>query len=57
MVHGCSDLLWLMIQFGKNQAFSKVGPMILRCDNTSSINIAKSPVHHEQTKHVEIYFH
>ena len=27
------------------------------CDNKAAISIAKNPVHHDRTKHVEIYRH
>ena len=29
----------------------------LFCDNTSAINIAKNPVQHSRTKHIDIRFH
>ena len=32
-------------------------PMILYCDNTSSINISKNHVIHEKTKHITIKYH
>ena len=33
------------------------GPMKVLCDNQFAINIAKNPVHHDRTKHVEIDRH
>jgi hypothetical protein len=32
-------------------------PMMIRCDNQISINIAKNPIFHASTKHVEARFH
>ena len=33
------------------------GPLTILCDNTSAINIAKNPVHHTRTKHIDIRHH
>ena len=32
-------------------------PTILRCDNQSSVKLAKNPVFHAKTKHIEIHYH
>jgi hypothetical protein len=32
-------------------------PMMIRCHNQSSINIAKNPIFHASIKHVEAQFH
>ncbi|XP_058080103.1 secreted RxLR effector protein 161-like [Magnolia sinica] len=32
-------------------------PMILHCDNQSTICLAENPVFHARTKHVEVYYH
>ena len=33
------------------------GPMKMFCDNQAAISIAKNPIHHDQTKHVEMDQH
>ena len=33
------------------------GPMKVFCDNLTAINIAKNPIHHDKTKHVELDRH
>ena len=33
------------------------GPMKVLCDNLATINIAKNPIHHDRTKHVELDHH
>ena len=43
-------LRWLLADFGVTCA----DPTILRCDNTSAIQIANNPVKHELTKHIGV---
>jgi hypothetical protein len=43
-------LRWLLADFGVDSAH----PTILRCDNTSAIQIADNPVKHELTKHIGV---
>lgn len=51
----CSQVLW-MISTLKDYGLSFSGVPLL-CDNTSAINIAKNPVQHSRTKHIEIRYH
>nr|BAH79981.1 putative unclassified retrotransposon protein [Oryza sativa Indica Group] len=51
----CSQIPWLLSTLKDyGLTFEKVP---LFCDNTSAINIAKNPVQHSRTKHVDIRFH
>nr|ABB46679.2 retrotransposon protein, putative, unclassified [Oryza sativa Japonica Group] len=51
----CSQILWLLSTLKYySLTFEKVP---LFCDNTSAINIAKNPVQHSRTKHINICFH
>ena len=31
--------------------------ILIRCDNTSAINLTKNPIQHSRTKHIEIRYH
>ena len=37
--------------------FLPSGPTLLQCDNQSCIAIAKNPVFHARTKHIEVQYH
>jgi hypothetical protein len=53
--HCCTQLLWMrqtLQDFGYN--LSKV-PLL--CDNKSAIRLAKNPVEHSRTKHIDIRHH
>ena len=51
----CSQVLW-MIQQLKDIGFN-YNEVPIRCDNTSAISIAKNPVQHSRTKHIEVRHH
>ena len=51
----CTQLLWmtkLLHDYGIPQ-----DTMCAFCDNTSAINLSKSPVQHSKSKHIEIRYH
>ena len=51
----CTQLLWmqkLLHDYGICQEH-----LTIYCDNTSAINISKSPIQHSRTKHIEIRHH
>jgi len=33
------------------------GPALIYCDNQSALQLAKNPVFHARTKHIEVHFH
>ena len=33
------------------------GPVVIYCDNMSSIQLARNPVFHARTKHIEVHYH
>ena len=51
----CSQILWLLSTLKDYGLTFKKVPLF--CDNTSAINIAKNPVQHSRTKHIDIRFH
>jgi hypothetical protein len=51
----CSQLLWItytMSDFGEEYTY-----VPLQCDSTSVISVAKNPVLHSKTKHIEVRYH
>ena len=51
----CAQLLWmkkLLHDCGITQ-----DTMSVFCDNTSAINLSKTPVKHSKSKHIEIWYH
>lgn len=51
----CSQLLWMVAtlrDFGLD--FTRV---LLFCDSTSAISVAKNPVLHSKTKYIEVRYH
>ena len=56
MAKGICEGIWLKRLLEELQVPVKF-PMTLHCDNQAAISIAKNPVHHDRTKHVEIDRH
>ena len=51
----CSQVLWQkqqLIDYGIN-----LDHILIKCDNTSVINLSKNPVQHSRTKHTDIKHH
>ncbi|CAM8964893.1 unnamed protein product [Rhodiola kirilowii] len=56
MAARCSEILWLLRLFEDIKA-SIPTPVTLYCDNQAAIYIAKNPVFHKRTKHIELDCH
>lgn len=56
MASAASEITWtvrLLAELGVHD----LTPVTLHCDNQSAIHIAKNPVFHERTKHIEVDCH
>lgn len=56
MAHAAAELTWL-IRLLEELGIEKLKPVKLHCDNQSALHIARNPVFHESTKHIEIDCH
>jgi len=56
MAQGVCELLWMRIILNDLKVACEE-PMILYCDNKSTISIGHNPVQHDRTKHTEIDRH
>lgn len=56
MANGVCEMLWVE-RILKELKMPINAPTKLYCDNKAAINIAKNPVQHDHTKHVEIDRH
>lgn len=53
MAHAAAEVTWLVCLLSEI-GVSSLQPITLHRDNQSTIHIAKNPVFHERTKHIEI---
>lgn len=51
-----SEVAWL-VRLLEELGVSNLRPITLHCDNQSALHIAKNPIFHERTKHIEIDCH
>lgn len=56
MASAASEVTWT-VRLLEELGVSNLQPITLHCDNQSAIHIAKNPVFHERTKHIEIDCH
>ncbi|XP_070013459.1 secreted RxLR effector protein 161-like [Nicotiana sylvestris] len=51
----CAQLLWIKQQLEDFGVLTESVPLL--CDNTSTLNMAKNPVQHKRTKHIDVRHH
>ena len=56
MAAAASEVTWL-VRLLEEMGVSNLRPVTLHCDNQSAIYIAKNPVFHDRTKHIEVDCH
>ena len=56
LAHGVCERMWLK-RLLEDLKIKIDGPVKILCDNKSAISMAKDPVQHDKTKHVEIDRH
>ena len=52
----CSTIVWIKKMI-KDFGIQIDYPIVIHCDNTSTINMSKNPMMHAKTKHIEIKYH
>ena len=57
MSDSAKEVTWLRGLLGELRMLRSSEPTILYCDNQSSVKLAKNPVFHARTKHIEIHYH
>ena len=56
MAQAASEITW-MVRLLEELGVYNLTPVTLNCDNQSALHIARNPVFHERTKHIEIDCH
>lgn len=56
MVAAASEVVWT-VRLLEELGLSNLKPITIHCDNQSALHIARNPVFHERTKHIEIECH
>lgn len=56
MASAASEVTWA-VRLLEDLGVTNLKPVTLHCDNQSALHIAKNPVFHERTKHIELDCH
>ena len=56
MASAASEVTWL-VRLLTELGIDKLTPITLYCDNQSALHIARNPIFHERTKHIDIDCH
>ena len=56
MAATASEVTWV-VRLLEELGFHDLKPVTLHCDNQSTLHIAKNPVFHDRTKHIELDCH
>ena len=56
MAQAAAEVTWL-VRLLTDLGITTIKPVVLHCDKNSALQIAKNPVYHERTKHIEIDCH
>lgn len=56
MAHTACELIWIINLLRKLHIKFK-GPLVMYCDNQAATHLAKNPVYHEKTQHIEVDCH
>jgi hypothetical protein len=55
LTHGAREAVWIRTFW--SEIGGRVNPITIHSDSQSAIAVAKNPVHHNQTKHIELKEH
>ncbi|MCO5579982.1 hypothetical protein L7F22_033849 [Adiantum nelumboides] len=55
-VAAMAEVAWLELLLG-DLGIQVQRPLVIHCNNLSSIHLAQNPVFHARTKHIEVHYH
>ena len=54
---GACEIAWLCKLLDDGWGLQVDRKIVIYCDNLSSIQLARNPVYHARTKHIEVHYH